>query len=278
VTITGAGFNGATSVKFETTDAISFTVDSNTQITAITPPGAVFTLVDVTVTDGEGSSTLSDAYIYTFDPSPSISTVVPGTGPVTGGTEVTISGPSVVGVTDVQFDGVSGTALEIVSATTLTVVTPAGLAGPADVTALGSGSSTIAGGFTYVNEGSFTDIGPGLGGLIGVPLLTGTGDLTPGSPTGFTLSTVNCFPLQPAILFVGLGQGAIPFKGGTFYPIPIVLQINLVVDVLGSVVLPAQIPAGTPGNLSLFFQTWVQDAFAPAGAAGSNGLKATTPP
>src|SRR6185437_10914096 len=49
VTITGTGFTGATAVSFGGFPAASFTVDSATQITAVTPPHAGGT-VDITVT------------------------------------------------------------------------------------------------------------------------------------------------------------------------------------------------------------------------------------
>ncbi len=60
VAITGAGFTGATAVKFGTSAASSFTVHSATSITATAPAGSVGT-VDVTVT-APVTSTTSDAY------------------------------------------------------------------------------------------------------------------------------------------------------------------------------------------------------------------------
>jgi hypothetical protein len=40
VTITGTNFTGATAVRFGAINAASFTVDSDTQITAVSPPQA----------------------------------------------------------------------------------------------------------------------------------------------------------------------------------------------------------------------------------------------
>ncbi|MDA8294314.1 MAG: IPT/TIG domain-containing protein [Actinomycetota bacterium] len=54
VTITGSGFTGATAVDFGSTPATSFTVDSDTQITAVSPPGAG--VADITVTTAKGTS------------------------------------------------------------------------------------------------------------------------------------------------------------------------------------------------------------------------------
>ncbi len=277
VQILGTGFTGTTAVKFDGVDAISFTVDSNVQISAVTPPGTLFAAADVLVVDGEGSSTLPTAFIYTFNPQISVSTVLPNSGALTGGTEVTISGTSVVGANTVTFDGVPGINVEVISATSLTVTTPAGLAGPADVVVSGSSMSTIVGGFTYVNFGTFTDVGPGFGSIIGAPSMTGAGDLTPGSGTGFTLTTTNTFPFSLAATFVSLNLSAVPFKGGTFYPLPILLQIDLVTDSSGTIVLPGQIPVGVPSGANVYMQTLVSDFLAPKGLSGSNALRLTTP-
>jgi hypothetical protein len=275
VTITGTGFTGVTQVSFDGVPAESFTVDSNTQISAVTPPGTLLAAADVTVSDPEGSSTLTDAYIYMFNPNPAISTVTPNAGGIAGGTEVTITGASVVGVTSVTFGGVPGTNLEIDSATQLTVVTPAHAAGAVDVTANGAGSSTIVNGYTYVDTGTFVNLGPGKGGVLGVPVFSGTGDLSAGG-SGFTLQLSNAFPLQPISLFVSLSAGSVPFKGGTFIPVPIITSLSFTSDVFGGLTLPAQMPAGTP-SLSFVLQFWCADPIATFGLSGSNGLQCIMP-
>lgn len=56
VTITGEGFTGATAVKFNGVDAASFTVNSNTQITATVPTTATSGLISVTTAAGTGYS------------------------------------------------------------------------------------------------------------------------------------------------------------------------------------------------------------------------------
>ena len=276
VTLSGSGFSGTQQVKFGVNEAISFTVNSGTSITAIAPPGTLFESVDVFVMDPEGSSTLPSAYIYTFNPAPNIDTVTPNTGTTLGGSRVTITGPSVVGVTDVQFDGVSGTDLEINSATELSVTTPAGTAGGANVVAIGAGSDTIVNGFTYINPGSFVDLGPGKSGTLGFPTLTGVGDLTAGSSEGFTLTADNAFPFQPATLFISLTSIPTPFKGGTFYPLPILTSLAFSSDAFGQVVLPTAIPVGTP-SISIVMQYWIADPFATKGTSATNGLQCNIP-
>lgn len=56
VTITGTNFNGATEVDFTTGASATFSVDSDTQITATVPPGSTTGPITVTGPDGPGSS------------------------------------------------------------------------------------------------------------------------------------------------------------------------------------------------------------------------------
>jgi len=279
VTLTGSGFTGTSNVTFGGASALGFSVDSPTQITATTPGGAALTTVDVTVFDPEGSSTLSSAFFYTGNPAPSISSVTPNEGDVNGGDIVTVSGLSVLGVTDVQFGGISGMSVDVIDPQTLEVETPAGVApGTVDVTAFGNGTSTIVGGFTYVDEGQFIDIGPGVAGSLGEPVLSGSGDLTPGSSEGFSLVAANALPNGFGTMFVAIGDGLnIPFKGGTFYPAPILLQIPVAMNLFGIYSLSTSIPVGTPSDLALVFQVWIADGGAVQGASGTNGLQAIVP-
>lgn len=60
VNISGTNFTVATAVKFGATNATNFTVNSATQITATSPAGSTG-VVDVTVTNGGGTSTTSAA-------------------------------------------------------------------------------------------------------------------------------------------------------------------------------------------------------------------------
>ena len=79
-------------------------------------------------------------------------------------------------------------------------------------------------------------------------------------------------------MFVALGDGIpSPFKGGTFYPIPILLQLGITVDLAGGFTLPAIIPASIPSGFKLVTQFWISDVFAVQGVAGSNGLQSIVP-
>src|SRR5258708_4670920 len=65
VTIIGSGFTGATAVDFGPNAATTFTVDSDTQITATTP-AYVPIIVDVTVTTPSGTNpiTFMSKFVY----------------------------------------------------------------------------------------------------------------------------------------------------------------------------------------------------------------------
>jgi len=65
VTITGTGFTGATGVSFGSTAASSFTVDSDTQITAISPAGSGTVDVTVTTPNGISATGAADQFTYT---------------------------------------------------------------------------------------------------------------------------------------------------------------------------------------------------------------------
>ncbi len=66
VTVTGTGFTGATAVKFANKDAASFTVNSATQITAVSPANVVGLVADIIVTTPGGTSATNNADRFTY--------------------------------------------------------------------------------------------------------------------------------------------------------------------------------------------------------------------
>ena len=64
MTITGADFTGATAVRFGSNSAARFTVNLDSSITAITPPGT--DTVDVTVTTPRGTSPATSAGRFAY--------------------------------------------------------------------------------------------------------------------------------------------------------------------------------------------------------------------
>ncbi len=140
------------------------------------------------------------------------------------------------------------------------------------------GSDTIVGGYTYVAGGSFVNIGPsGIGGSLGEPVFTGSGDLTPGSLAGYTLTCTNAQPFALGTVFFGLAINATPFFGGTFYPLPFTQSLNFPFNGAGSFSAPTSIPGSFPGGNFVALQFFFSDGSAPQGVSGSNGLQANVP-
>lgn len=128
VTLTGTNFTDASSVMFGTTAAQNFTVDSDTQITAISPAGSAGA-TNITVTTAFGTtSPLS----YTYYTVPAISSISPNEGDVAGGTEVVISGSNFSDVTEVRF-GSTLASFVINSSSQITATTPTGVVGAVEV-------------------------------------------------------------------------------------------------------------------------------------------------
>lgn len=147
VVITGTNFDGATGVSFGSTPAKSFNVVSDTEITAVAPPGAGS--VNVTVSN-PGQSIASAADLFTYIPRPVVSAVTPSHGFRTGGTAVTISGSGFTGATAVSFGGKPAKRFNVKSASSISAVAPAhavGTVGVAVTTLGGTSSATTA--FTF---------------------------------------------------------------------------------------------------------------------------------
>jgi hypothetical protein len=142
VTITGSGFAGASSVAFNGVSA-TFTVGSDTQITATVPSGA--TTGPISVAAPGGSTTSSGSFtVTTTVPGPSITSFSPSTGRV--GTAVTISGSGFNGATAVSFNGTSAT-FTVASDTQISTTVPSG--------ATTGRISVTAGGVTATSSTSF---------------------------------------------------------------------------------------------------------------------------
>jgi sugar lactone lactonase YvrE len=129
VTITGTELTGATAVKFGSTNAASFKVNSDKTITAVSPAGAG--TVDVTVTTPLGTSPASEADHFGYGPV--VTKVEPSYGPPSGGTSVTITGSNFAGATAVKFGSTNAASFTVNSESSITAVSPAGT-GTVDVT------------------------------------------------------------------------------------------------------------------------------------------------
>jgi Autotransporter beta-domain/Bacterial Ig-like domain (group 3)/IPT/TIG domain len=161
VTIAGNYFQNATAVTIGGMAVQSFTASADgTSITAVTGAHADTNGagVNVVVTTPSGSGTGSNLYVY-GTPAPTVSSVTPGSGPVTGGTSATpvtgtvsIVGLNFTGATGVTFGGVAGT-FSVVDDTHITATPPPHAAGFVDVavtTARGTGVGSSL--FSYTSS------------------------------------------------------------------------------------------------------------------------------
>jgi predicted hotdog family 3-hydroxylacyl-ACP dehydratase len=156
VTIAGSGFAGTSAVQFGATSATTYTVDSDIQITATSPPGNG--TVDVTVTTSGGTSATGVADQFTYVAAPTVTSVAPNSGSFAGGTSVTITGTSFTGATAVKFGGAAAASFTVVNATSITATSPAG-SGTVDVTVTTPGGTSPTGaadGFTYTAKLTLT--------------------------------------------------------------------------------------------------------------------------
>ena len=133
VQIQGVNFNAATEVKFGAVAALSFTVDSATQITATAPAGTANQTVDVSVKTAQGLTAIKPADQFTYEvsgiPAPTVVSLSPNRGPSKGGTEVVITGTNLNGATAVKFGTVSAASFTIDSPTQITAISPVGTGG-----------------------------------------------------------------------------------------------------------------------------------------------------
>ncbi|MEU2121018.1 IPT/TIG domain-containing protein [Nocardia niwae] len=217
VILTGTNLTGATAVTFGGTPAISFTVNSATQITAVAPAGAGTVQVAVTTAGGT-----SNGVAYTYIPVPALTAVVPNVGPVSGGTTVVITGTGLTGATAVNFGGTPATSFTVNSATQITAVAPAGT-GTVQVTVTTPGGTSNGVAYTYVAVPALTAVVPNVGPVSGgtTVVITGT-NLTGATAVDFggtpaTSFTVNSATQITAVAPAGTGtvQVTVTTPGGT---------------------------------------------------------------
>jgi beta-glucanase (GH16 family) len=202
VVITGTNFTGAIGVKFGTTAATAFTVDSATQITATSSPGSG--TVDVTVTTAGGTSAISAACHFTYTLAPAVASLAPNNGLTSGGTSVVITGANFTGASAVKFGTAAATAFTVNSATQITATSPPG-SGTVDVTVTtpaGSSANSLADKFIYTlpPAASYTAVTPvrlldtrNSGGALGAGSVRNlnVAGVTPGAPSGSSAVVLN---------------------------------------------------------------------------------------
>ncbi|MCU0425938.1 MAG: IPT/TIG domain-containing protein [Candidatus Kapabacteria bacterium] len=150
VTVSGFGFTGAQNVLFGGTPASSFTVVSDSVVTAVVENGSTG---DVTLVTANGLGILPG---FTYVPRPTISSFTPTSG--NAGQVVTINGANFKGTalngtnwttTSVYFGGTPATSFTVISATQIQATVGAGATGAVRVETL-PGNVGVRNGFCYM--------------------------------------------------------------------------------------------------------------------------------
>jgi len=154
VTITGSFFTYVNAVSFGGVPAASFKVLSHEEISAVSPPNAAGTM-DVRITSPYGTSAITGKDHFRYE-NPIIASVSPEEGPVSGGTEVTITGSGFApgeGTTTFKFKKEPAKFVECPSTTECTMIAPADTKAQAvkiKATANGRSSSSADPGDEYI--------------------------------------------------------------------------------------------------------------------------------
>ncbi|TSB32067.1 IPT/TIG domain-containing protein [Streptomyces benahoarensis] len=120
VTITGVNLFTTNAVAFGGVPATSFAVVSDSQVTAVSPAGAVAGTVQVKVTTAGG---VTVGLSFSYDNPPTVSGLSPVSGSAGGGDTVTISGTNLAHTETVAFGGIPAR-FGVINSNTVAAVTP----------------------------------------------------------------------------------------------------------------------------------------------------------
>ncbi|WP_234414246.1 IPT/TIG domain-containing protein [Paenibacillus sp. CAA11] len=183
ITLSGSNFDTGAKVYFNDS-VIQATVYGSGQIKVVTPKWTNSGPVDVKVTNGDGQSvTLANGFNYLKEPAPTLSSLSPSKGMITGGTEVTVQGTNFVNGAKLTF-GNQQVATTFVSATQLKFKTPVwSVAEQVDIQVTNPDGQTasLAQAFTFETPPppppvELTSVSPNEGEMAGGLLITVTGN------------------------------------------------------------------------------------------------------
>jgi len=188
VAITGTNFSGATSVTFGGTAATGYTVVNGTSIMATAPAGTG--AVDIRVTTSGGTSAISAADMYTYVAAPTVTSISPSAGPISGGQAVTITGTNLSGATAVWFGGTAATGYTVMGGTSIMATAPAGT-GVVDIRVTTSGGTSAV---AVADQYAYTYTSAPIAGAVSATVAFGSVDnpvtlnLSGGPASGVTLT------------------------------------------------------------------------------------------
>ena len=141
VTVSGSGFSGASTVYFGSSTGTALSVNAGgTQLNVKSPAGTSGAAVNVRVVTPGGTSAIVSSDLFTYGPV--ITSLSRTTGPVGGGTKVTITGNGFTTVKHVKFGTTTGTSYTVKSATQIVATSPAHAAGTAAISVTTTAGTT----------------------------------------------------------------------------------------------------------------------------------------
>ncbi|WP_186319210.1 IPT/TIG domain-containing protein [Streptomyces sp. SAJ15] len=215
VTLTGRGFTGTTLVRFGNRLATDVVVVDDDTMTVVSPSGTGSATVRVTAA---GGTAVIGRFYYRL--LPVIHTISSPSGPMSGGTSLTITGRRFIGVRQVWFRDVA-VVPTVVSDTQMTVVIPpSAVARTVSIRTANRGGVSNSTSYTYISATAITSISP-----------------TSGSRAGFRSVNIFGVSLTPVISTTFGGRPAVTFK------------------VVADNKIQAITPAGTPGPAAVVVTT-----------------------
>jgi hypothetical protein len=148
--ILGSGFVSPVAVSVGGQTATGVVLVSSSEIDFVLPPGEAAGPVDVVVSSGSTQTTIASGLTYVKGTAPQLTSFTPSSGPVAGGTSVTLTGTAFPGGAVVRFGGIDATVASL-SSTSIVATTPAHAAGTVDVRVVDPST-----GLTGLADASFT--------------------------------------------------------------------------------------------------------------------------
>jgi len=192
-TLTIAGLNLSLVTSISLGDGICSVVSATDALLTCTTSVASSGAKNVTTINSKGKTyTFNSGYNYLA--APTITSVTPAIGSISGGETVTITGTGFYQISSITLDGVTCTSPVTASSTVATCTSGVGVAGTGDVvlTNVDTQAVTETNGYTYVNPPSITSFSPTTIIEAGSETLTITGTDFDGATASVTIDSFNC--------------------------------------------------------------------------------------
>ncbi len=153
IALLGTNFVSGANVRIAGAIATNVTFVNTSTLLATTPPGAIGPQIVQVINPNSQVAQLTNGFSYTQTSGGGrLTGVSPNVGPVSGGTELTLTGTAFTDTMTVMIGGRPAASKTWINATSMKAVTPPGSSGVVDVAVRESSGvqSTLTGGFAYV--------------------------------------------------------------------------------------------------------------------------------